>query len=271
MNATLPPPLPDVPPPLPALRPFDPVTVPFARVAAPAFPPPLPGRAAYLPAPVERSTRHFLHAALPAVLLVAALFLWKQYGSGSHFRHASTHRMIRSFDVFVFVAVCVLALLPIAITFACTVRRLEWRTRCTAGLGWVLAGVGVWGAVASSEAAFRAGKDHAYNSINTAALAADCAAMLAAPRGPINSRGEGPHAGDDRFVPAYTRSLGARAVYVSPAGVRVNMASDILTGANEEGWFVPAGPLGMTPQAFAAKTQMQIVSVNPPVFRYGVR
>src|SRR5688572_19758226 len=135
MNATLPPPLPDVPPRapdgLPPLSAVDLGAIPFARLAGPV-PAPFAARARPAHAPVRRSTRLFLHAALPLVLLASLLLLMKQYGSGTHFRHEATHRMIRGFDLMVFVAVCAAALLPIAITFCCTVRRLRRRDRRTA-------------------------------------------------------------------------------------------------------------------------------------------
>jgi hypothetical protein len=125
-------------------------------------------------------------------------------------------------------------------------------------------------AVASSEAVFRHGKSRAYAAVSAAALSADCAAMAAAPKAYVSAGGESSFANNDPFVPPYTRSLRPVVVRVAPTGVWV-MSTDLFSGVFEEGYFVPAAPLGATPQAYAAQKGTTVISSQPPVFRYGSR
>lgn len=255
MSTIAPPPLPDVPPPLPTR------TVGYACATA-----------GFVRAGVERPvgtfTRLWLYAPLPVTLVATALLLLKEYASGAGFRHDSTHALVRIFEIIVFAAVAGVTLFVAAVIFLCTWRRVEPATRWKVGGGAVLAGLAGVFAVVLSEGAFQWGKARAYAGVNASALAADSAAMAAAPRGWVSPSGEYTYEARDPVVPAYTRSTGAKWVRVTPAGVFVIMSTDLFAGVREEGFFVPAAPPAPGSQAVAARNGMILLSAQPPVFRY---
>jgi hypothetical protein len=249
MSSILPPPLPDAP---------------ASLVAPVAYQTPH----AYTLRPVGRLTRFWMKLPLPAMLVCAALLLLKQCSSGSDFRHNSTHALVRIFDVVVFGSAAGASLLLGAIVLTCTWRRLDRGTRA-----WVVAAsisaLVVGGlSLFATETVFQWGKSRAYGRVNPTALTADCASMAAAPVRFVSSSGEYTYASSDPIVPAYTRSLGARWVRVTPRGVYVIMSTDLFAGVHEEGYFVPTAPLGLSPQAYAASNRMSVISAQPPVFRY---
>jgi hypothetical protein len=249
MNSTLPPPLPDAP---------------LRSVAPVAYLTPH----AYTLRPVGRFARFWMKLPLPATLVCAALLLLKQFSSGSDFRHNSTHNLVRIFDVAIFGSAAGVSLLVAAIVLTCTWRRLDQGARA-----WVLAAsiaaLVVGGlSLFASEAVFQWGKSRAYGGVNPTALTADCAQMAAAPVAFVSSSGEYTYRASDTFVPAYTRSVGAKWVRVTPRGVYVIMSTDLFSGVYEEGYFVPVTPLGISAQVYAANNRMSVISAVPPVFRY---
>ena len=258
MGATAPPPLPDCPPPLP-------------RPALPYAPQPPGWGPAHAQRTVGPFTRFCMYTPLPVTLACAALFLAKQSASGADFRHDTAHSLIKVFDAVVFGSAAGVTVLTAGIMFLCTRRRLEppARRKVGAGLAFALAAGVLCGA--ASERVFQSAKTRAYASVNPAKLAADCAAVAAAPRTYVSSSGEYAYNVNDPVVPAYTRSIGANWVRMTPAGVRVIMSAEPISGVNDEGFFVPLAPLPTGPQAFAAQNRMTVLSTHPPVFRYASR
>lgn len=255
MSPNAPPPLPDVFPPL------------ARQAVGDAWVFQVPGRVDEA-RPVARFTRLCLYAPLPVALPAAALMLLKEYASGADFRHDSTHALVRIFDVVVFCAAAGVPLVVAGIIFLCTWRRLEGGARRTAGAGAALAGMTGVLSVVLCEGVFQWGKARAYAAVNATALAADCAAVSAAPRARPSASGESTYEARDPIVPAYTRSTGAKWVRVTPAGVFVVMSTDLFAGVREEGFFVPAAPQAGAAGAYSAAAGMTVLSTRPLVYRY---
>ena len=261
MSALQPPPLPDVP---------------FARLASvgPTVGAPAAGQpggtseAQYCNSPVSRGARFFLFLPLPLTVVLAGLFLLKQYRSGEDFTHDKNHAVVWFFDVVLFGIVAGVALLSATVALASTWRRLGARGRL-GSIGAGLAAAVVFGVtLACSGAAFQSGKARAYSGVNAVLLTADCRAMAAALAAPPNSRDRDFVEGTHRSVPPYIRSLRPRYVSLTPGRVEVIMSHDWISGAYNESFIVPMAPLDTDPDAFAAQKQMTVLSARPPVFRY---
>jgi hypothetical protein len=248
-----------VPPPLP-----DPRFAPTASVAPVQYLAP----STYTLRPVGGMARFWMKVPLPVALACAGLMLLKQFSSGSDFRHDSTHTFILIVDVLFFGAIAAAALLAGLVVLSFTWRRLERGAVLPIILGCVAVPLVGVGTVFASEAVFQWGKTRAYQRVNAAALVADCATMAAAPVTYVSSNGEYAYAGNDPIVPAYTRSLDPSGVAVSARGVYVIMSTDLTSGTQREGYYVPVKPLTITPQAYAMQHQMIVISVQPPVFRF---